>query len=97
MNAELSRVGEARIIIPTLFHEEYVDCQRQLSGQNEPAGHIRALTLMQAWTISLGYDDLDNLIETVKATHAPERSRTDFRLTMADGSAVCSDLRLFLP
>ncbi|TAK86783.1 MAG: hypothetical protein EPO20_06035 [Betaproteobacteria bacterium] len=24
MNAELSRTGEARIIIPTLFHEEYV-------------------------------------------------------------------------
>jgi hypothetical protein len=34
MNAELSRSGDARIIIPTLFHEEYVDCQRQLTHQN---------------------------------------------------------------
>jgi len=88
MNAELSRVGEARIIIPTLFHEEYVDCQRQLSRQNEPAGHIRALTLMQAWTVALEYGELNKLIASVKATDALERSRSQFKLTMPDGSVV---------
>lgn len=46
MNAELSRTGDARIIIPTLFHEEYVDCQRQLTRQNEPAGFIKTLVLI---------------------------------------------------
>lgn len=88
MNAELSRVGEARIIIPTLFHEEYVDCQRQLSRQNEPAGHIRALTLMQAWTVSLDYSDIDSLISSVRAANALERSRNQFKLTLPDGSPV---------
>jgi len=88
MNAELSRTGEARIIIPTLFHEEYVDCQRQLSRQNEPAGHIKALTLMQAWTVGLDYSDITALIVAVKKTNALEGSRAQFRLTMADGSAL---------
>ena len=91
MNAECSRTGEARIIIPTLFHEEYVDCQRQLSRQNDPEGHIRALALMQAWTVALDYPDTDRLIESVKRTNALERSRKDFKLTMPDGSTLGSD------
>lgn len=88
MNAELSRVGEARIIIPTLFHEEYVDCQRQLSRQNNPAGIIRALSLMQQWTVAFDYADVNALIEAVRRTNALERSRVQFRLTMLDGSPL---------
>lgn len=88
MNAELSRTGESRIIIPTLFHEEYVDCQRQLSRQNDPSGHVRALTLMQAWTVAFDYSDINRLIETVKKTNALERSRAQFKLTMPDGSPL---------
>ena len=90
MNAELSRTGEARIIIPTLFHEEYVDCQRQLSRQNDPEGHVRALTLIQAWTVAFDYADTDRVIEVVKKTNALERSRKDFRLTMPGGSPLGS-------
>jgi hypothetical protein len=85
-NAELSRTAEARIIIPTLFHEEYVDCQRQLSRQDDPEGHIRALTLIQEWTVAFDYSDIDRLIDTVKKTNALERSRKQFRLMMPDGS-----------
>lgn len=90
MNAELSRTGEARIIIPTLFHEEYVDCQRQLSRQNEPDGHIRALTLMQAWTVAFDYSDTNALIASVKKTNALERSRAEFKLKLSDGSFLGS-------
>lgn len=88
MNAELSRTGESRVIIPMLFHEEYVDCQRQLSRQNLPDGHIRALTLMQGWTIAFDYSETTALIESVRRTNAMEDSRQDFRLTMPDGSAL---------
>lgn len=88
MNAELSRVGEARIIIPTLFHEEYVDCQRQLSQQDDPTGFVRAVPLMQAWTVALDYTDTDALITAVTRTNALERSRAQFRLLMPDGSPV---------
>ena len=91
MNAELSRVGETRIIIPTLFHEEYVDCQRQLSRQNHPDGFVRALSLMQRWTDSFNYADVKALIEAVKRTNALERSRVHFRLTMPDGSPLASE------
>lgn len=85
MNAELSRTGEARIIIPTLFHEEYVDCQRQLTRQNDPAGHVRALTRMQAWTAAFEYSDIDRLLASIKKTNALERAPNRFKLTMPDG------------
>ncbi|HVB48776.1 MAG TPA: Fic family protein [Burkholderiales bacterium] len=88
MNAELSRVDEARIIIPTLFHEEYVDCQRQLTQQNAPTGHIRALSLIQRWTIGFDYSHIDRLIDAVKRTNALERSRSQYKLTMPDGSPL---------
>ena len=91
MNAELSRTGEARIIMPTLFHEESVDCQRQLSRRNDPTGLLRALTLMQAWTVAFDYSDINRLIEAVKKTNAPERSRAQFKLTMPDGTALGSN------
>lgn len=88
VNAELSRVGEARIIIPTLFHEEYVDCQRQVSRQDDPTGFVRALPLMQAWTVAFDYSDVEELIEAVKRTNAIERSRAQFQLKMPDGSSL---------
>ncbi len=85
MNAELSRTGEARIIIPTLFHEEYVDCQRQLSRLDIPDGHVRALSLIQGWTVAFDYSNIDALITVLKQTNAMERSRAQFRLTMPGG------------
>ncbi len=87
-NAELSRTGEARIIIPTLLHEEYVDCQRQLSRQNHPLGLIHILALAQWWTIVFDYSDVEKLISSVKRTNALERSRIEFTLSMPDGSRL---------
>ena len=81
-----------RSIIPTLFHEEYVDCQRQLSRQNDPNGHIRALALIQAWTVAFDYTDIVELIGAVKNTNALERSRNQFKLTMPDGSPFSTPL-----
>jgi len=88
MNAELSRSGDARIIIPTLFHEEYVDCQRQLTHQNDPADFIRTVALMQRWTIAFDFSNIDALIEAIKATNALEHSRAQFKLTMPDKSPL---------
>jgi hypothetical protein len=88
MNAELSRTGDARIIIPTLFHEEYVDCQCQLTRQNEPADFIKALILMQGWTAAFDFSYVDALIEAIKATNALEHSREQFKLSTPDNSPL---------
>jgi Fic/DOC family len=80
MNAELSRLGLCRIIIPTLFHPQYVDCQRALTRSNEPDGFIKALSFAARWCARFTYADLPALITSLRATNAFEESPTQFKL-----------------
>lgn len=80
MNAELSRLGLCRIIIPTLFHTQYVDCQRALTRSNEPTGFIKALTFAAQWCAGFDYADLPTLIANLKGTNAFEESPVQYKL-----------------
>lgn len=87
MNAELSRCGRSRIIIPTLYHEQYVDAQRALSRQNDPAPLIRALSYIARWTTSFNCTDLHATIAALKAANAFEEDARDFKL-LTPSSAI---------
>lgn len=80
MNSELSVVGACRIIIPTLFRDEYLDCLRVLSREGNPAPFISAMQRIQAWSAAFEYDDLDAVIESMKQCNALERSLVQYRL-----------------
>jgi len=80
MNAELSRLGLCRIIIPTLFHPQYVDCLRALTRANEPDGFIKALTFAVQWCAGFSYTDLPSLIASLKNTNAFEESPVQYKL-----------------
>lgn len=86
MNAELSRRGLSRIIIPTLFHPQYVDCQRALSQANEVDAFIAALVKAAQWCAQFDYANLPALIAMLKTCHAFEESPATFRLLNGDGS-----------
>ena len=88
MNAELSRLGQCRIIIPTLFHPQYVDCAKLLTNANEPDGFVRALAKMAAWTAQFDYAELPSLIETFKRCNALEESPIRFKLLNKNGSVA---------
>lgn len=88
MNAELSRIGLNRIIIPTLFHPQYVDCARNLTRNNDPVGFVACLAKMARWCSTFKYDDLDKLIATLKASNAMEESPVQYKLLNAGGSAL---------
>jgi hypothetical protein len=80
MNAELSRLGLCRIIIPTLFHPQYVDCQRALTRTNEPEGFIKALVFAARWCAGFDYANLPALIAALRHTNAYEESPAQYRL-----------------
>ena len=92
MNAELSRLGLCRVIIPTLFHPQYVDCQRALTRANEPDGFIKALTFAAQWCSGFRYADLPALIANLKATHAFEESPVQYKLLAPPTTAPHDDL-----
>lgn len=88
MNAELSRTGLSRIIVPTLFHPQFVDCLRKLTRENEPADYARSLAKMARWCAQFDYANLDGVIANLKKTNAMEESLTKFQLLNIDGSRI---------
>jgi hypothetical protein len=86
MNAELTRNGLSRIIIPTLYHPQYVDCARALTRTNEPGGFVKSLAKMARWSHKFDYSNLDNAITMMRTTNALEESPAAYKLLNADGS-----------
>ena len=86
MNAELSRRGACRVIIPTLFHPQYVDCKKQLTASNTPEAYIQAIAKMAVWSAQFNYADLTALIVDLKSCNALEESPVRFHLLNQDGS-----------
>lgn len=84
MNAELSRTGLHRIIIPTLFHPQYVDCARSLTRNNECEGFVRSLVKMARWCTQFDYADLNGLIAELQKVNALEESPSQFKLLDLD-------------
>lgn len=80
MNAELSVMGACRIIIPTLFREEYMDCLRVLTRQGDPVPFVQAMQHIAAWTAAFNYDDLDQVLAQMAACNAFEKSRVQYKL-----------------
>ena len=88
MNAEMSRFGLQRIIIPTLFHPQYVDCARTLTRNNIPDNFVKCISKMAVWCSQFDYQDLDALIAMLKQTNAMEESLAQYQLKNLDGSVV---------
>lgn len=82
MNAELSVVNSCRIIVPTLFREEYLDCLRVLTREGDPAPFMQAMQHIHEWTAAFDYEDIDKVIADMRACNAFEKSRTQFKLSM---------------
>lgn len=80
MNAELSAVGSCRIIVPTLFREEYLDSLRALSRQGDAAPFMAAMQKIHRWTAAFRFQDLDDTIAQMAQCNAFERSPIQFKL-----------------
>jgi hypothetical protein len=85
MNAELSVVNSCRIIVPTLFRDEYLDCLRVLTREGNPKPFLDAMQKIHAWTAAFDYEDLDKVIADMKACNAFEKSRTLHELLFPPG------------
>lgn len=80
MNTELSVTSSCRIIVPTLFRDEYLDCLRVLTREGDSEPFIKAMVHIQRWTAAFDYEDLDAVIASMQACNAFEKSRMQHRL-----------------
>lgn len=70
MNAELVAAAENRIIIPTVYREDYLLALRRLSRSSDPVAYITMLTRAQAFTASIDFEDYEQALQQLRQTNA---------------------------
>ena len=81
MNEELVKGGRTRIIVPTVFREDYLLSLRRLSRNNDPSVYIRVMAKLQLFSTHIVGDNFDDVLEFLKESDAfeePETGRLKF-------------------
>lgn len=80
MNACLSAAGKTRIVVPTLFREDYLLALKALSQHAEAEPLVRALHFIYRWSAAFDFADFDAVWREMRFCHAFEESTRDWRL-----------------
>ena len=70
MNAELTAGNQTKIIIPTVYREDYLGGLRKLTRANDPSVYIRMLERAQAFSYTLPASDMDSMEAQLKNCNA---------------------------
>jgi hypothetical protein len=70
MNAELVVADQARIIIPTVYRDNYVMALKGLTQNSNARSYVSMLTFAQRYTAQLDCSKLDAAQQMLEATHA---------------------------
>ena len=82
MNAELFRAGEAKIIVPTVYREDYLLSLRKLSRHGDPRAYIKVMETLHRFGQSLYGLTTNNLFSYLTKCNAfkePDEAKLKFR------------------
>jgi hypothetical protein len=82
MNAELVSGGQSRIIIPTVFRDDYLGGLRQLTRNDDASVLIKSLRYGHDYTARVDFTSLDSATEILYATNAFNEPGSSERLRM---------------
>lgn len=81
MNCYLSHSEQCRIIVPTLFRDDYLLALKALTHQQDATAFIRAMRLCQAWAAQLDFDVTAKVMKRqLRDCNAIESDTRKFRL-----------------
>ena len=69
-NAELLKSGQSRIIVPTVFREDYLLSLKKFTNQKDPDAFIRVMDKLQHFSNHIFGEDFDILNNYLKAANA---------------------------
>ena len=75
MNAELSMAQQTKIIIPTVYREDYLGALRRLTRNNDPKVYIRMLQRAHAFSDTLLANDMESMEEVLRKSNAFKESK----------------------
>ena len=70
MNTELVAAGQSKIIIPTVFREDYLNALRRLTRKGDPSVLIRAISRVRQFSANITGDDFDATRNYLEACNA---------------------------
>lgn len=70
MNAELVKAGEARIIVPSVYRDNYINAVARLRRENDPLPYVRAMEFARTFSASLDYSDYGLLVQQLEQARA---------------------------
>lgn len=82
MNAELVAGGERRILIPTVYRDDYVTGLRVHTRQGHPDPLIKTLDFAQEYSARIDFSDYDRALGVLRATGAFEEPEAGVRLRL---------------
>lgn len=72
MNAELVKADQTRIIVPTVFREDYLLSLRKLTRQKDPSAYVNVMNKLQQFSDNLYGADFNELKEYLRECNAYE-------------------------
>jgi Fic family protein len=82
MNAELVAGGEARMIIPTVYRDDYLTGLRTLSRAQEPNALIKVLDFEQRWVAAIDWSSFSAAEQAIVGTSAIVRPSSSIVLRL---------------
>ncbi len=70
MNAELVATDQSKIIIPTVFREDYLNALRRLTRRGDPSIIIRAMSRLRDFSATLVGDDFEKMCRYLEQCNA---------------------------
>lgn len=74
MSAELSAAQQTKIIIPTVYREDYLGALRRLTRNGDPKVYVRMLERSHAFSDTLLASDMERIEETLRKSNAFKES-----------------------
>lgn len=69
-NAELTAAGQQRVIVPTVYRDDYLQALRALSRNADPTPIVRVMDRAQEWTAEVDWSSLGSARRDLEATNA---------------------------
>jgi fido (protein-threonine AMPylation protein) len=85
MNTELVAGLQSRIIVPTVFRDDYLGGLRRMTRQHDPSVLIKAMRYGHDYTSQIDFADLGQATGTLRATNAFHEPDSDERLMLPAG------------
>ena len=86
MNAELVKQGQSKIIIPTVYRDDYMGALRRLTRQQDPSAYVRMMMNAHEFSSTIAGDDMDAMEKHLEQSNAfKEHNKAKLKIINVEG------------